>query len=1402
MDTIPKCSVKHGFGSHISPIDGLLSFGISSAGNKDVSDRLVYKIGKQVSIYDPESGTQAFFEKRAKNVTDVIHFSINQNQKYISVCEILKHDKFIETSSHIAVYSLTTLSRVKVLTHNVLRPFSCSTFCGDPKLIAGLTDEPERLIVLWHWEKEKYYKSISLSISPNILRSGPSTSLMLSTSGNSILKFWFLGSDGNIKNGGFLAAAKESNEKFIDHVWLQSNLGLHKMIALADPDTTTENAMSNSRSRRQSIYIFEGHDLVVTSSTGNNGNVSLPPITMELKQCVVLRLDPGAKLEKIVPTSKAFMLIGAGGLICQYERTDEKQDPYVESRRLSLGDIHFFAAAVYQSEEKIVLATKSGRILNMSIDVSIDQQIKLTEQTTARAFDDHNPKFDNMSTASSVDDNLSVSNASQVANGSSSLISDLAQGGFHTSSIIAGDIAFERPLILTISMDSTARIWNYMTLKCELVHYFRNEEPLAAAFHSSGFSLLVSFKDRIRMYNVLMDKLKTYKETVLKNCKVLKFSNGSQYFAAASAVNVCVYDTKSFHQLMNFQGHMMTVTRLQWAIGDEVLFSAGMDGNVYGWPISREGRLDVISATNRSSGIIEMIVDSPSTVFKPMTKDSVEDEEQQQQNNEVNASTNMQLVQTQQKNTVNLAVNRSNLVISTMDGNLKLPPWSLDQMKITASRKISSNDAIMFVPGDTSVTITAMQLSKDRTKLYAGTSIGSLRVYNWPAANTTSDIYNRQKPQSSSGNNSNSIIPSTPASPGNVNGVVNAFPNANQSVTTPGNNVGRSNKNTLNKKQVNNNSSNTSVVNNPENLFENSNQTPSFFEIFVHVGPIVALKLCPLENVLITAGADGCVFIINLFDFAEQQPTNNGVSTDVKNKLSSQTSQTKMLSTATTTSTTNELNGDDETLVMNSEVVLMSLEDIEEHVHEVVFLKKTLNETKLKNDFQTRKVENDNIELIKKKTELFEEALNKENENSEKQRIAFEKRIREVLMSVETKDADHIKVLTELENKYEHKIADQLERYDLLSENMTLLKQKCEGLLEGEKKNSEKLLNELKEETKNREKKMKLELRRAIDEKQSNESSFKEIINQQENEYEDELKQLIGSAETELVSERDVILKLRTLVQTKNTKVDQLKKKMIELNQASKARLTLLNIEKQDKQKLLDRIEHYKKNLLERENALVEKEKIVLDLRSKNRTLENFRFVLDHRLQQLTSERGPITTHIEGLEKHIGTMYEELVEEFNLKKTVSETTVTKDQKIHWMLSDLSKTKQSLKEKDVCIATFKTDLTNIATAVITGKELEEAVKLLYKKFIKGDVANGESFVKVTAPAMEKIKEIMDEDYENSHSFSSYDMHHAGKLVHHQSNSPSPRKINSKTFLREVEEALVESAKESERQKKIR
>ena len=85
-----------------------------------------------------------------------------------------------------------------------------------------------------------------------------------------------------------------------------------------------------------------------------------------------------------------------------------------------------------------------------------------------------------------------------------------------------------------------------------------------------GFQVLVGFKDRVRLYNILSEKFKLYRETQQKHCKELKYSNGCQYWAGASAMVLVVYDSATFSQLMAFQGHMMVIRKIVWAPGDLV----------------------------------------------------------------------------------------------------------------------------------------------------------------------------------------------------------------------------------------------------------------------------------------------------------------------------------------------------------------------------------------------------------------------------------------------------------------------------------------------------------------------------------------------------------------------------------------------------------------------------------------------------------------------------------------------------------------------------------------------------------------------------------------------------------------------------------------------------------------
>jgi chromosome segregation ATPase len=105
---------------------------------------------------------------------------------------------------------------------------------------------------------------------------------------------------------------------------------------------------------------------------------------------------------------------------------------------------------------------------------------------------------------------------------------------------------------------------------------------------------------------------------------------------------------------------------------------------------------------------------------------------------------------------------------------------------------------------------------------------------------------------------------------------------------------------------------------------------------------------------------------------------------------------------------------------------------------------------------------------------------------------------------------------------------------------------------------------------------------------------------------------------------------------------------------------------------------------------------------------------LDHRLHQLSAERGPIANHIEGLERHITTMYEELVEEFDNKNKNEHEAVRQKKRIEMLSAELSKVRLECKRSEHLVNGFRRDVGNIANSMVTGKDLETSIRLLYKK----------------------------------------------------------------------------------------
>ena len=110
--------------------------------------------------------------------------------------------------------------------------------------------------------------------------------------------------------------------------------------------------------------------------------------------------------------------------------------------------------------------------------------------------------------------------------------------------------------------------------------------------------------------------------------------------------------------------------------------------------------------------------------------------------------------------------------------------------------------------------------------------------------------------------------------------------------------------------------------------------------------------------------------------------------------------------------------------------------------------------------------------------------------------------------------------------------------------------------------------------------------------------------------------------------------------------------------------------------------------------------------------------MLDHRLSQLSAERGPITQHIESLEQHIQTMYEEFIDEFELKKGESMKMEKKDIRLLTLGNEAKMLRHDNRTKDIYIATFRRELENVIRCM-GSKELDLAVKQLYKKYVRGE-----------------------------------------------------------------------------------
>lgn len=255
------------------------------------------------------------------------------------------------------------------------------------------------------------------------------------------------------------------------------------------------------------------------------------------------RID-GYRIECLCAMSTGFAC-GAQGTMFSYEKVDDAEMyRKVQEETLPNGDTDgaqvLKSLAISPAERKILVCTDSHQLYTKNLEKT-DSEYEENENAQGLA---------------------------------------LLSQSFHHAAVTDLSVATRKSLVATCSDDGSLRIWNYIKNSLELVKYFI-EKPLSIALHPSGLHVLVSFVDKLRLLNILVDDVCTFNDFPIKSCMECTFSHGGHQFAVANGNLIEIYSTYTCENIAQFKGHNNRIRSIVWALDDMSFTSCGIDGAIY-----------------------------------------------------------------------------------------------------------------------------------------------------------------------------------------------------------------------------------------------------------------------------------------------------------------------------------------------------------------------------------------------------------------------------------------------------------------------------------------------------------------------------------------------------------------------------------------------------------------------------------------------------------------------------------------------------------------------------------------------------------------------------------------------------------------------------------------------------
>ncbi|XP_054190628.1 cilia- and flagella-associated protein 57 isoform X6 [Homo sapiens] len=515
---------------------------------------IIFPSGNHCVKYNVDQKWQKFIPGSEKS-QGMLALSISPNRRYLAISET------VQEKPAITIYELSSIPcRKRKVLNNFdfqVQKFISMAFSPDSKYLLAQTSPPESNLVYWLWEKQKVMAIVRIDTQNNPVYQvsfSPQDNTQVCVTGNGMFKLLRF-AEGTLKQTSF---QRGEPQNYLAHTWVADD----KIVVGTD---TGKLFLFESGDQRweTSIMVKEPTDGSKSLDVIQESEslIEFPPVSSPLpsyEQMVAASSHSQMSMPQvfaIAAYSKGFACSAGPGRVLLFEKMEEK-DFYRESREIripvdpqsndpSQSDKQDVLCLCFSpSEETLVASTSKNQLYSITMSLT------------------------------------------EISKGEPAHFEYLMYP-LHSAPITGLATCIRKPLIATCSLDRSIRLWNYETNTLELFKEYQ-EEAYSISLHPSGHFIVVGFADKLRLMNLLIDDIRSFKEYSVRGCGECSFSNGGHLFAAVNGNVIHVYTTTSLENISSLKGH---TGKMLLTFDDQFLLTAAEDGCLFTWKVfDKDGR--------------------------------------------------------------------------------------------------------------------------------------------------------------------------------------------------------------------------------------------------------------------------------------------------------------------------------------------------------------------------------------------------------------------------------------------------------------------------------------------------------------------------------------------------------------------------------------------------------------------------------------------------------------------------------------------------------------------------------------------------------------------------------------------------------------------------------------------